>query len=66
MMERLSNREVEVMQLTAGGLTAREVGLRLGLAGQSVKNIRATVREKVGAGNTTEAVSILMRSGVLR
>ncbi len=62
----ISDRQVVVMQMTADGMTSKDVAIRLGVAEQTVKNMKVTVREQIEARNTVHAVSILMRSGVLR
>ena len=62
----ISDRQVVVMQLVADGMSQREVAEKVGYAEQTVKNMKGEVREQLGARNTVHAVSILMRSGVLR
>ncbi len=66
MMEKLSPREVEVMQLVADGHTAQEIGKLLGIVEQTAKNYKTEAKGKLGAQNIVHAVVILMRSGVLK
>jgi DNA-binding CsgD family transcriptional regulator len=55
----LSEREVEVLQLAARGLTNREIGARLSLSEHTIARHIANARSKLGAANRAEAVSRL-------
>jgi DNA-binding NarL/FixJ family response regulator len=53
--EPLSEREVEILRLLAGGLTNREIAQRLSLAEGTVKNYVTNVLGKLGARDRTQA-----------
>ncbi len=55
----LSDREAEVLDLVARGLTNREIGKRLDLSEYTVARHIANARAKLGAANRAEAVSRL-------
>jgi LuxR family maltose regulon positive regulatory protein len=57
LVEPLSERELEVLQLIAQGLTNREIGERLFLALDTVKGHNRRVFGKLGVQNRTEAVT---------
>jgi two-component system response regulator NreC len=52
----LTEREREVLHLTAEGLTARQVGRRLGISPHTVSRHRANIMEKLGLRNRTELI----------
>jgi DNA-binding CsgD family transcriptional regulator len=51
----LSEREVEVVQIAAGGATNREIAERLSLSQHTIARHLANARTKLGAANRTEA-----------
>jgi DNA-binding NarL/FixJ family response regulator len=51
----LSQREVEILQLVARGLTNREIALQLSLAPGTVKNYVTSILSKIGARDRTQA-----------
>ena len=53
--EALSEREVEILRLLAGGLTNREIAERLFLAEGTVKNYVTNILGKIGARDRTQA-----------
>jgi DNA-binding CsgD family transcriptional regulator len=55
----LSEREVEVLSLTARGMTNREIGGHLGLSEHTIARHISNARTKLGAANRVEAVSML-------
>ncbi|MDY7040361.1 MAG: response regulator transcription factor [Chloroflexota bacterium] len=59
----LSEREMEVLALLIEGLSDREIGERLFLAESTVKKHVANIRDKLGAANRTQAVSIALKGG---
>ena len=61
-LDALSRREVEVLRLTALGLTNTEVARRLGVTVHGVKFHLASVYRKLGAGNRTEAAVLYLQS----
>jgi DNA-binding CsgD family transcriptional regulator len=64
--EPLTDRETEVLAGQAEGETAAETGARLFLALETVKSYRKRAIAKLGARNGTHAVTIALRSGVIR
>lgn len=57
----LSEREREVMHLTAMGHTSRHIGAELGISPRTVEIHRASVMEKTGADSVADLVRIVMR-----
>jgi RNA polymerase sigma factor (sigma-70 family) len=47
MTERLSNRERQIIELLAGGLTGKEVAFELGIADSTVRVLHARARKKL-------------------
>lgn len=62
----LSERETEVLRLTAEGKTNKEVAAALGLGDSSVKTYLARIFAKLGASDRTQAVTIARQRGILR
>jgi DNA-binding NarL/FixJ family response regulator len=63
--ERLTDREVEVLRLIAGGLTNREVGEALNTAEGTVKNQVASILSKLAVRDRTLAVLKAIEAGIL-
>jgi DNA-binding CsgD family transcriptional regulator len=61
---RLSQRETQVLDLVARGLTNLEVAGMLGVGVHAVKFHLASIYRKLGASNRTEATSLYLRAGV--
>jgi two-component system response regulator DesR len=61
----LTERETEVLRLTAAGCSPREVAQSLSLSYGTVRNYLATVVAKVGARNRVDAIRIAKQSGWL-
>jgi FixJ family two-component response regulator len=59
----LSPRELEVIDLVAGGLANKKIALRLGLSERTVANHRAHVLYKLEAANTADVVRKLALVG---
>ena len=51
----MTEREIEVLQLAAHGLTNREIAERLSLSPHTIARHLANARAKLGAANRTEA-----------
>ena len=65
LVEPLSEREIEVLQLIAEGLTNPEVGSRLYLSRHTVKVHTRNIYSKLGAHNRMEAVARARALGIL-
>lgn len=59
----LTRREVDVLTLAAEGLSNAQIGRRLDLQMNTVKNYLRSVHRKLGATSRTEAVMIAARAG---
>jgi DNA-binding NarL/FixJ family response regulator len=53
--DRLTDREVEVLRLLAGGLSNREIGTRLFISANTAANHVRSILMKTGAVNRTQA-----------
>ncbi len=62
----LTDREVEVLQLVADGLSNRDAGFRLGLSAGTVKSHLARIAHKLGTGDRTHMVVLAIRAGRIR
>jgi DNA-binding NarL/FixJ family response regulator len=65
MVEPLTPREQEVLELLAEGLPTKAIAARLGISDQTVKFHVASISAKLGAANRTEAVRLALRRGLL-
>ena len=63
--ESLTNRELEVLQMLAAGLSNKEIAARLNISEHTVKFHVASILGKLGAGSRTEAVSLGIRRGLV-
>ncbi len=61
---RLSERELEVLDLAAEGLTNKEIGAKLFLSPHTIARHLANARSKLGAANRAEAAA--RRGGIDR
>lgn len=61
----VSPAELKVLELIAEGYSAKEVGILLGKASNTVKAQLGAVRLKIGARNTSHAVLIACKQGLL-
>ena len=61
----LTEREREILRLTAEGRSAREVGELLGLSPRTVERHRANLMEKLHLHNRSEVVQYAIRKGML-
>jgi two-component system, NarL family, nitrate/nitrite response regulator NarL len=57
----LSEREIDVVQCVADGLTNREIGDRLGLSRHTVKNYLFRIFDKIGVSSRMELLSLTLR-----
>ena len=63
--EPLSEREIEVLDLIAEGLSNKLIAYRLGISEHTVKTHVASILAKLGAASRTEAVSQAIRRGLV-
>jgi DNA-binding NarL/FixJ family response regulator len=61
----LTEREREVLSIAAEGLTARQIGVRLGLAERTVSTHLAHIYGKLGVGGRVEAITEAARAGLV-
>ena len=61
--EALTDREIEVLRLTARGRTNKEIGRELGISARTVQGHLANVYGKLGVFSRTEAVTEALRRG---
>jgi FixJ family two-component response regulator len=64
LIDRLTPREYEVMQLVATGMLNKQVGAELGMAEKTVKTHRAHVMRKLGISSVAELMLVLQRAEV--
>lgn len=65
LVEPLTPREAQVLQLVADGLSNKAIAARLGLSDETVKFHLASVFGKLGASNRTSAVRQAIRRGLV-
>jgi DNA-binding NarL/FixJ family response regulator len=65
-LEELSEREREVLTLTAEGYSASEVGKKLFLSPKTVETYRARLMQKLGLSHRSELVRFALRTGILK
>ena len=63
--EKLSSREVEVLQLVADGASNREIASRLHISQATVKSHLIHIFDKLGVSDRTAAVTVALRRGIL-
>jgi two-component system response regulator NreC len=61
----LSERELEVVRLTALGFTSRESGLKLHISPKTVDTYRTRAMEKLGIEQRSELIRFALKSGLL-
>jgi two-component system response regulator FixJ len=59
----LTDRQRQVMDLAASGLSNKEIALRLGISPRTVENHRAWMMERMGARNLADLVRLVTRLG---
>lgn len=65
-LEELSEREREVLALTAEGYSSTEIGKKLFLSPKTVDTYRSRLMQKLGLGHRSELVRLALRTGVLK
>jgi DNA-binding NarL/FixJ family response regulator len=64
-MEPLTEREIEVLELLAEGLSNKGIAARLGISDQTVKFHVASISGKLGTHTRTETVRRAVRTGLI-
>jgi DNA-binding NarL/FixJ family response regulator len=64
-LEELTRREIQVLELLAEGLPNKAIAERLGISDQTVKFHVAAITGKLGAANRTDAVRRAVRRGLI-
>ncbi|MDX1414934.1 MAG: response regulator transcription factor [Candidatus Promineifilaceae bacterium] len=62
--EKLSAREIEVLQLLAGGASNKEIGKSLHISTATVKTHLIHIYDKLGVDNRTAAVTVALEKGI--
>jgi DNA-binding NarL/FixJ family response regulator len=65
MLSKLSQREMEVLQLLAKGLSNKEIASRLGLVVGTVKIYVANIFSKLGVSDRTQALVTAVKRGII-
>jgi DNA-binding NarL/FixJ family response regulator len=65
LVEALTPREIQVLELLAEGLPNKAIAARLGISDQTVKFHVASIAGKLGASNRTETVRRAVRRGLI-
>ena len=65
MIESLTEREMEILQLLAQGLANKQIAARLSISEHTVKFHVSAIYHKLGASNRTEAVRLGVRQGLI-
>jgi DNA-binding NarL/FixJ family response regulator len=65
LVEPLTVREIQVLELLAEGLPNKRIAERLGISDQTVKFHVASISGKLGASNRTDAVRRAVRQGLI-
>jgi len=65
LLARLSNREREVLRLTAMGFTSREIGQQLSLSHKTIETYRQRAGEKLDLHHRPDIVRFALRAGLL-
>ena len=64
--DRLTERELDVLKLTAEGLTATQVGVKLHLSSETVRSYRKRIVAKLGARNGVHSVTLAFRHKLIQ
>ncbi|MBI4279472.1 MAG: response regulator transcription factor [Armatimonadetes bacterium] len=62
----LTDRELEILRLVAGGLANKEIGHKLGISERTVKNHLSNIMNKLHTNSRTQAAVYALRTGMIR
>jgi NarL family two-component system response regulator YdfI len=65
LIDPLTDREMEVLQLLAQGLANKQIAAKLSISEHTVKFHVSSIYTKLGVGNRTEAVRMGVRRGLI-
>jgi two-component system, NarL family, response regulator YdfI len=65
LVEPLTNREIEILQLLALGLTNKQIASRLKISAHTVKFHVSSIFNKMGTNNRVEAVNLGLKNGLV-
>ena len=65
MIEPLTRRELQVLELLAQRMTAQEIAQKLVLSDQTVKRHRANIYQKLGVHSRRDAIAAAVALGIL-
>jgi DNA-binding NarL/FixJ family response regulator len=65
LIEPLTPRETQVLELVADGLPNKAIAARLGIASETVKFHLGSILGKLGASNRTDAVRVAVQRGLI-
>ena len=65
-LEKLTDREREVMAMTAEGFSSSEIGEKLFISPKTVDTYRSRIMEKLGLHHRSELVRFALRAGLLK
>jgi DNA-binding NarL/FixJ family response regulator len=66
LLERLSDREAEVLRYTAMGFTSRDIGDRLALSPKTVDTYRQRAMNKLELENRADVIRFALRAGLMQ
>jgi DNA-binding NarL/FixJ family response regulator len=62
-LDQLTERERQVLELVAAGLSNKEVGYRLSLTEKTIKHVMTNILQKLQVRNRVEAALLVQRAG---
>lgn len=63
---KLDRREMEVIIMTASGLSAKEIAIKLGLSIQFINHIKRDLRRLIGANTDAHMVHFAIKHGLIK
>ena len=64
-VNKLSDRETEVLKLVSVGMFNKEIAKKLGISERTVKNHMFTIFKKIGVTDRTQAAIFAIRNGIV-